>query len=188
MAKVAIEMVEKSGANVNEIVDLLVRNAAAAAGLPAAAVAGAVVLAIGIGIQNLPEGLAVSISSRREGRSRYKSFWYGQLSGVVEPAAGVLGAAFVLVVQPVLPYALSFAAGAMIFVVVEEVIPESQQGGNTDLATMGTMIGFAIMMVLDVALGQVGAYRPYKEDLFRSEEPGHREIPYSFMGSPQLRG
>jgi ZIP family zinc transporter len=153
MAKVAIEMVKKPGASVNEIVDLLVRNAAAAAGLPAAAVAGAVVLAIGIGIQNLPEGLAVSISSRREGRSRYKSFWYGQLSGVVEPAAGVLGAAFVLVVQPVLPYALSFAAGAMIFVVVEEVIPESQQGGNTDLATMGTMIGFAIMMVLDVALG-----------------------------------
>jgi ZIP family zinc transporter len=126
---------------------------AAAAGFPAAAVAGAVALAIGIGIQNLPEGLAVSMPLRREGLSVRRSFWYGQLSGMVEPAAGVLGASFVLVAQPILPYALSFAAGAMIFVVVEEVIPESQQGGNTDLATMGAMIGFAIMMVLDVALG-----------------------------------
>ncbi len=126
---------------------------AAAAGLPAAAIAGAVALAIGIGIQNLPEGLAVSMPLRRQGLSRYRSFWYGQLSGMVEPAAGILGAAFVLMVQPILPYALSFAAGAMIFVVVEEVVPESQQGGNTDLATMGAMIGFAVMMILDVALG-----------------------------------
>ncbi len=126
---------------------------AAAAGLPAAAIAGAVALAIGIGIQNLPEGLAVSMPLRRQGLSRYRSFWYGQLSGMVEPAAGILGAAFVLMVQPILPYALSFAAGAMIFVVVEEVVPESQQGGNTDLATMGAMTGFAVMMILDVALG-----------------------------------
>lgn len=125
---------------------------AAAAGFPAATVAAAVALAIGIGIQNLPEGLAVSMPLRREGLSGRRSFWYGQISGMVEPAAGVLGAAFVLVAQPILPYALSFAAGAMIFVVVEEVVPESQQGGNTDLATMGAMIGFAVMMVLDVAL------------------------------------
>jgi ZIP family zinc transporter len=125
----------------------------AAAGFPAATVTGAVALAIGIGIQNLTEGLAVSMPLRREGLSKRRSFWYGQISGMVEPAAGVLGAAFVLVAQPILPYALSFAAGAMIFVVVEEVVPESQQGGNTDLATMGAMIGFAVMMVLDVALG-----------------------------------
>jgi ZIP family zinc transporter len=129
----------------------------AAAGFPAATVTGAVALAIGIGIQNLPEGLAVSMPLRREGLSKRRSFWYGQISGMVEPAAGVLGAAFVLVAQPILPYALSFAAGAMIFVVVEEVVPESQQGGNTDLATMGAMIGFAVMMVLDVALGEVEA-------------------------------
>jgi ZIP family zinc transporter len=126
---------------------------AAAAGFPAAGVAGAVALAIGIGIQNLPEGLAVSMPLWREGLTRCRSFWYGQISGMVEPAAGVLGAAFVLLAQPILPYALSFAAGAMIFVVVEEVVPESQQGGNADLATMGAMVGFTIMMVLDVALG-----------------------------------
>jgi len=126
---------------------------ATAAGFPAAGVAAAVALAIGIGIQNLPEGLAVSMPLRREGLSRRRSFWYGQISGMVEPVAGVLGAAFVLVARPVLPYVLGFAAGAMIFVVVEEVVPESQQGGNTDLATMGAMIGFAVMMVLDVALG-----------------------------------
>jgi ZIP family zinc transporter len=126
---------------------------ATAAGLPAAGVAGAVALAIGIGIQNLPEGLAVSMPLWREGLTRFKSFWYGQISGMVEPAAGVLGAAFVLIAQPILPYALSFAAGAMIFVVVEEVVPESQQGGNADLATMGAMVGFTIMMILDVALG-----------------------------------
>jgi ZIP family zinc transporter len=124
----------------------------AAAGFPAATVAAAVALAIGIGIQNLPEGLAVSMPLRREGLSRRRSFWYGQISGMVEPAAGVLGAAFVLISQPILPYALSFAAGAMIFVVVEELVPESQRGGNADLATMGGMIGFAVMMVLDVAL------------------------------------
>jgi ZIP family zinc transporter len=126
---------------------------AAAAGFSSAGIAGAVALAIGIGIQNLPEGMAVSMPLWREGLTRFKSFWYGQISGMVEPAAGVLGAAFVLLAQPILPYALSFAAGAMIFVVVEEVVPESQQGGNADLATMGAMVGFTIMMVLDVALG-----------------------------------
>ncbi|MBC7262251.1 MAG: ZIP family metal transporter, partial [Chloroflexi bacterium] len=99
------------------------------------------------------EGMAVSMPLRREGMSPWKSFWYGQLSALVEPIAGVLGAAAVLIAQPALPYALAFAAGAMIFVVVEELVPESQRGGNTDLATMGAMLGFAAMMILDVAFG-----------------------------------
>jgi ZIP family zinc transporter len=126
---------------------------AAAAGVESATLAGAVALAIGIGIQNFPEGLAVSMPLRREGLSRWRCLWWGQLSATVEPVAGVLGAAAVVVAQPILPYALSFAAGAMIFVVVEELIPESQRGGNTDLATMGTLAGFTVMMALDVALG-----------------------------------
>lgn len=126
---------------------------AAAAGYPEATFAGAVVLALGIGIQNFPEGLAVSVPLRREGLPRLKCFWYGQLSAVVEPIAGVLGASIVFIFEPVLPYALAFAAGAMIFVVAEEVIPESQRGENTDQATMGLMVGFTVMMVLDVALG-----------------------------------
>ncbi len=126
---------------------------AVAAGIPAASLAGAVALAIGIGIQNFPEGAAVSIPLRREGLSRFKSFWYGQLSGIVEPIAGLIGAYAVVTMRPILPYALSFAAGAMIFVVVEELIPEAQQNKNTDIATMGAMLGFAVMMVLDVALG-----------------------------------
>lgn len=114
---------------------------------------GAVALAIGIGLQNFPEGAAVSIPLRREGFSRLKAFNYGQLSGIVEPIAGVLGAYLVIMITPILPYALSFAAGAMIFVVVEELIPESQTGNETDLSTIGAMIGFATMMFLDVALG-----------------------------------
>ncbi|MBN2377278.1 MAG: ZIP family metal transporter [Sedimentisphaerales bacterium] len=126
---------------------------AVAANLPSATLAGALALTIGIGLQNFPEGLAVSFPLRREGLSRAKSFWFGQLSGSVEPIAAVLGASAVLFAQPILPYALAFAAGAMIFVVVEEAIPESQQGGNTDLATLGAMSGFTIMMILDVALG-----------------------------------
>lgn len=126
---------------------------AVGAGLPSANLAGAIALALGIGIQNFPEGMAVSVPLRREGMSQGKSFWYGQLSGVVEPIAGVAGAALVLLMRPVLPYALAFAAGAMIFVVSEEVIPESQRSGNTDFATMGAMFGFAVMMTLDVALG-----------------------------------
>ncbi len=114
---------------------------------------GAIGLAIGIGLQNFPEGLAVSMPLRREGMSRFKAFLYGASSGVVEPIAGVLGAWFVLSVSALLPYALAFAAGAMIFVVVEELIPESQHAGNTDFATLGAMFGFTIMMTLDVALG-----------------------------------
>ena len=121
--------------------------------MPAASLGGAVALALGIGIQNFPEGTAVAMPLRREGLSRFKCFWYGQLSGVVEPVAGVIGAAAVLLIRPMLPYALAFAAGAMIYVVIEELIPESQQEGNTDLATMGAMLGFTIMMALDVALG-----------------------------------
>lgn len=126
---------------------------AVSAGLPEASLAGAVALAIGIGIQNFPEGAAVSVPLRREGLSRFKSFWYGQMSGVVEPIAGVLGAAAVILMRPILPYALSFAAGAMIYVVVEELIPESQQDKETDISTIGAMLGFAVMMTLDVALG-----------------------------------
>ena len=126
---------------------------AVAAGIPEATLPAAVALAIGIGLQNFPEGLAVAMPLRGEGLSAGRSFWYGQLSGAVEPVAGVLGATAVLLVSPLLPYALSFAAGAMIFVVVEELIPESQRHGNTDLATISTMAGFTVMMVLDVALG-----------------------------------
>jgi zinc transporter, ZIP family len=126
---------------------------AVAANLPSASLAGAIALAIGIGIQNFPEGAAVSVPLRREGFSRIKSFLYGQASGIVEPIAGVLGAVAVIAMKPILPYALSFAAGAMIYVVVEELIPESQQGTSSDVATIGAMLGFAIMMVLDVALG-----------------------------------
>lgn len=126
---------------------------AVVAGSDSATLAGAIALAIGIGIQNFPEGTAVSMPLRREGMSKGKSFWYGQLSGMVEPIAGVCGALFVIIAKPILPFALAFAAGAMIFVVVEEVIPESQRGGNTDFATMGTMLGFTVMMFLDVSLG-----------------------------------
>jgi len=114
---------------------------------------GGIALAIGIGLQNAPEGLAVAMPLRREGMNRWKAFMYGQASGVVEPIAGVLGAWAVLSMKPILPYSLAFAAGAMIFVVVEELIPESQRNKNTDLATIGTMVGFALMMTLDVALG-----------------------------------
>lgn len=126
---------------------------ALAADLPSATLAGAVALALGIGIQNFPEGAAVSVPLRREGMSMRRSFLYGQASGVVEPIAGVLGATLVLWMQPLLPYALAFAAGAMIYVVVEELIPESQLQKNTDVATVGTMLGFAVMMTLDVGLG-----------------------------------
>ena len=113
----------------------------------------AVALGIGIGLQNFPEGFAVSMPLRRAGFSKFKSWKWGQLSAIVEPIFAVIGAAFVLLVYPILPYALAFAAGAMIFIVVEEVIPESQRGGNTDLATMGLIVGFIVMMSLDVALG-----------------------------------
>lgn len=127
---------------------------AAAAGYPSASIAGAIALAIGIGIQNFPEGAAVSVPLRREGLSRRKSFIYGQASGIVEPIAGVLGAAAVIMFRPILPYALAFAAGAMIYVVVEELVPSSQEDEkHSDVSTVGAMLGFAVMMTLDVALG-----------------------------------
>jgi zinc transporter, ZIP family len=126
---------------------------AVASGIPSATLAGAIALAIGIGLQNFPEGIAVAFPLRREGLSRGKSFFYGQLSAAVEPIAGVLGAAAVLLIRPLLPYALSFAAGAMIYVVIEELIPESQSGPHSNVATLGAMGGFVVMMVLDVALG-----------------------------------
>lgn len=139
--------------NIPEGLAIGVAFGALSAGSDAAAISGAVALALGIGLQNFPEGAAVSIPLRREGFSRLKAFNYGQMSGIVEPIAGVLGAYLVLTVTPILPYALSFAAGAMIFVVVEELIPESQRGNETDLSTIGAMLGFATMMLLDVALG-----------------------------------
>ncbi|PKM50544.1 MAG: ZIP family metal transporter [Firmicutes bacterium HGW-Firmicutes-7] len=121
--------------------------------LGGATLASAIALAIGIGIQNFPEGAAVSMPLRREGLSRRKSFMYGQASGIVEPIAGVIGAIAVISMKAILPYALAFAAGAMIFVVVEELIPESQANNNTHIATMGAIVGFTVMMILDVALG-----------------------------------
>lgn len=124
-----------------------------AAGFDGATIGGAVALAVGIGLQNFPEGFAVAMPLRRQGVSRFKSFWYGQLSAIVEPVAGVLGAWAVLSFEPILPYALAFAAGAMIFVVIEEVVPEAQQDKYTDIATMGFIAGFIIMMSMDVALG-----------------------------------
>ena len=139
--------------NIPEGLAIGVAFGAAALGLHSATLTGALALALGIGIQNFPEGLAVAMPLRREGFSRKKAFLYGQLSGLVEPISAMLGALLVLVARPILPYALSFAAGAMIFVVVEELIPESQQGGNSDLATMGVIIGFVLMMILDIALG-----------------------------------
>jgi len=125
----------------------------AAAGIEGATIGGAIALAVGIGIQNFPEGIAVSMPLRRQGVSRGRSFWFGQLSAIVEPLAGVIGAVAVLTIEPLLPYALAFAAGAMIYVVVEEVIPETQRDKYTDVATLGFILGFVVMMVLDVVLG-----------------------------------
>ena len=126
---------------------------AVAAGFPGATLGAAIALAIGIGLQNFPEGTAVSVPLRREGMPRLKAFWYGQLSGAVEPIAGVLGAVAVVMMTPLLPYALCFAAGAMIYVVVEELIPEAQVDKHSDVGTVGAMLGFAVMMLMDVALG-----------------------------------
>lgn len=122
-------------------------------GLGGAGVGAAVALAIGIGVQNFPEGAAVSLPLRGEGTSRRRSFLFGQASGVVEPLAAVGGAALVGMVAPLLPYALAFAAGAMVYVVVEELIPETQRAGHVDLAAIWLMVGFALMMTLDLALG-----------------------------------
>ena len=139
--------------NVPEGLAVGVAFGAVGAGIEGATLAGAIALTIGIGLQNFPEGAAVSLHLCNNGLSRWNSFLMGQGSAVVEPVAGILGAAAVLMMRPILPFALAFAAGAMIFVVVEEVIPESQAGHNTDLATLAALAGFAIMMTLDVALG-----------------------------------
>ncbi|AEF80369.1 ZIP family metal transporter [Leadbettera azotonutricia] len=125
----------------------------AASIVPGASLAGALSLALGIGLQNFPEGAAVSIPLRRDGMSRSRSFFIGQASGIVEPIAAVVGSALVLSMQAILPYALSFAAGAMIFVVAEELIPEAYSEGNEHIATAGLMFGFALMMMMDVGLG-----------------------------------
>jgi ZIP family zinc transporter len=126
---------------------------AVAANLPAATLQAAVALTVGIGLQNFPEGLAVAMPLRREGVSRGRSFWYGQLSGMVEPMAAAVGAATAILSRGILPYAMAFAAGAMIFVVLEDAIPEAERSGNVDLAAMSAMFGFVVMMVLDVAFG-----------------------------------
>lgn len=139
--------------NIPEGLAIGVAFGAVAAGFPSASITAAIALAIGIGIQNFPEGVAVSFPLRKDGFSRRKSFFYGQFSGMVEPIAAMLGAAAVIFIEPLLPFALAFAAGAMIFVVAEEVIPGSQEKGNKDLASLSLMVGFTIMMILDVALG-----------------------------------
>jgi len=126
---------------------------AAATGMDGATIPAAIALAFGIGLQNFPEGIAVAMPLRRGGVSRFRSFWFGQLSAIVEPVAGVIGAVAVIFMQPILPFALAFAAGAMIYVVVEEVIPETQRDKYTDASVLGFIGGFLVMMSLDVALG-----------------------------------
>jgi ZIP family zinc transporter len=138
--------------NISEDLAVGVAFGAAAAEISGATLGGAVALAVGIGLQNFSEGTAVAMPLRREGLSRSRSFFYGQLSAVVEPVAGVVGAAAVILARPILPYALAFAAGAMIFVVAEELIPEAKRG-SPDIAALALMVGFAVMMTLDVALG-----------------------------------
>ena len=138
--------------NIPEGLTIGVAFGAVAAGIPSAALAGAIALTIGIGIQNFPEGLAISMPLRCEGISRLRSFWYGQLSAAVEPVAAVAGASAVIMARPLLPYALAFAAGAMVFVVIEEVIPESQVHGYEGHAITGFLVGFLVMMILDVGL------------------------------------
>jgi ZIP family zinc transporter len=137
--------------NIPEGLAIGVAFGAVAAGFPSATLPAAIALAVGIGIQNFPEGTAVSMPLRRDGMSRRKSFLYGQFSGMVEPISAVIGVLAVTLMTPILPFALSFAAGAMIFVVVEEVIPGSQENGNRDLASVCLMLGFTVMMILDVA-------------------------------------
>jgi ZIP family zinc transporter len=139
--------------NIPEGLAIGVAFGAVVSGLSDGTLFSAIALAVGIGIQNFPEGVAVAMPLRREGMPRLKCFWYGQLSAVVEPVAAVVGAGAVILMQPILPYALSFAAGAMIFVVIEELVPESQRGGNVDLSTIGVMLGFVVMMILDVSFG-----------------------------------
>jgi ZIP family zinc transporter len=139
--------------NIPEGLAIGVAFGAAGHAMDAASFSGAVALAIGIGIQNFPEGVSVSVPLHRDGFSKWKSFVYGQFSGFVEPISAAIGVLAVTLMKPILPYALAFAAGAMIFVVVEELIPESQSNKNTDLATLSVLLGFVVMMILDVAFG-----------------------------------
>lgn len=139
--------------NIPEGLAIGVAFGAAASSLEGATLGGAIALAIGIGLQNFPEGTSVAVPLRREGYSRGRAFWYGQLSGAVEPLAGVLGAWMVISIRPILPYSLAFAAGAMIYVVVEELIPSAQMERDKNLATIGALTGFTVMMILDVAMG-----------------------------------
>lgn len=127
--------------------------ALAGGNMTTAGLMGAIGLAIGIGLQNVPEGAALSIPIRADGKSRLKAFYWGSMSAIVEPIGALMGAGLVLWMMAIIPYALAFAAGAMIFVVTEELIPESQTNGNTDVATLGLLVGFVVMMVMDVALG-----------------------------------
>ena len=139
--------------NIPEGLALGVAFGAAAAGEASATVAGALTLTLGLGLQNLPEGMAVAVPLRAEGMRGGRALWYGQLSAVVEPLAAVVGAAFVLAIHDLLPYALAFAAGAMLYVVVEELIPESRDGSHGHLGTLGVILGFTLMMVLDASFG-----------------------------------
>jgi ZIP family zinc transporter len=139
--------------NIPEGLALGVAFGAAASGVPSASVAGALMLTLGMGLQNLPEGIAVAVPLRADGMSGWRAVWYGQLSGIVEPVAAVAGAAFVLGIHDLLPFALSFAAGAMLYVVVEELIPEFQGEAHSHLGTFGVVLGFIVMMVLDTSFG-----------------------------------
>jgi ZIP family zinc transporter len=139
--------------NIPEGLSVGVAFGAVAAGYSRANLISAVLLSIGLGLQNFPEGMAVSVPLRFDGMSRRRSFFFGQLSGLAEPIAAVFGALAVSLMQSMLPYALGFAAGAMIYIVIEEIIPSAQRCQNSDLATIGAMVGFAVMMVMEVALG-----------------------------------
>lgn len=139
--------------NIPEGIAIGVAFGAVAMNVPGATITAAIALAIGVGLQNFPEGVAVSVPLHREGKSRWVSFYYGQLSGIVEPFAGVLGVLMALTMQMFLPFALAFAAGAMIYVVVEELVPEAKSNKQAKLATIGAMLGFAVMMTLDISLG-----------------------------------
>lgn len=139
--------------NIPEGLSVGVAFGAVAYGIEGATLQAACMLALGIGLQNFPEGAAVSLPLRREGMTRAKAFFYGQLSGLVEPVAGVVGAYMVVAAREILPYMLAFAAGAMIYVVVEELVPESQTNDRKDVMAAFTLIGFAVMMSMDVALG-----------------------------------
>ena len=139
--------------NIPEGMSVGVVLAGAVSGNAGLTIAGAITLAVGIALQNFPEGAIISMPLQAEGRSKGKAFLYGMLSGIVEPIAAIITILLTGLITPILPYLLAFAAGAMIYVIVEELIPEAQEGGHTNIGTIGVAVGFALMMVLDVALG-----------------------------------